>query len=217
MKYIFLRFLWQYTMLDYLKTHCLLQVQGMYHHQQQQNNIIFFLNQPLEIQFAEYVHVLKCCPGRWLDHVKYLLPQCHKSVAGLLVLSLPVLVWVQSILVFLENSPVRFSNSRDQSVNASTGFVCENQPWILIQNLKILYMYVYIRFKLQSYWLWWQSWTRKPVFQILKKKIMFFLIASAPNTSGEIPPKIMWNKLVVCYYVTLLDMTKMEACSTFSL
>ena len=79
-------------MLDYLKTHCLLQVQGMYHHQQQQNNINLFLNQPLEIQFAEYVHVLKCCPGRWLDHVKYLLPQCHKSVAGLLVLSLPVLV-----------------------------------------------------------------------------------------------------------------------------
>lgn len=84
------------------------------------------------------------CPGRWLDHVKYLLPQCHKGVAGVSVLSLPALVLVQSILVFLENSTVQFSNSSDQSVNASIGFVRENQPWILIQNLKILYVHVCI-------------------------------------------------------------------------
>lgn len=52
----------------YLKTHCLLQVQGIYHHHQQQNNINLFLNQPLEIQFAEYVHVLKCYVqvGGWI-------------------------------------------------------------------------------------------------------------------------------------------------------
>ena len=64
-----------------------------------------------------------------------------------------------------------------------------------------MYMYVYIRFKLQSYWLWWQSWTRKPVFQILKVKSWLFLIASASNT-WEIPPKIMWNELV--QFVTML-------------
>lgn len=54
-------------MLDYLKTHCLLQ--GMYHQKQQQNNNInLFLNQPLEIQFAEHVHVLKCYVqvGGWI-------------------------------------------------------------------------------------------------------------------------------------------------------
>ena len=86
-------------MLEYLKTHCLLQ--GMYHQKQQQNKQEhnFFLKSALGNSVCRVCLCFEMlCPGRWLDHVKYLLPQCHKSVAGVLVLSLPVLVLVQSIL-----------------------------------------------------------------------------------------------------------------------